>query len=67
MVAITNGCSSASDVTVKKSDFYYQLKCSFGISEDTKDDYYDDSLFESNLESFDYVDEDDEKKRKRKE
>lgn len=66
MIAITNGCSSASDVTVKKSDFYYQLKYSFGISEDAKEDYYDDTLFESNLESFDYVDEDDEKKKKEK-
>lgn len=65
MIAITNGCSTASDVTIKKSDFYHTLQYSFGITEDTEDDFYDESLFESNLESFDYI-EDDEKGKKEK-
>lgn len=64
MIAITNGCVTASDVAVKKADFYYFLKFSCGITEDPCPDYYDESLFESNLESFDYLDDEDKKSKR---
>lgn len=64
MVAIINGCETSSDVYVKESDFYHTLQYSYGIVEDSKTDYYDEIHFESNLESFDYEDEDDKKNKK---
>ena len=64
MISITNGCSTSSDVAVKQSDFYHKLKYSYGITEDPNENYYDEEYFASNLESFDYVDEDDKKKKK---
>lgn len=64
MKAITDGCTTSSDVEVRKSDFYYNLKHHYGITEDPHDNYYDEGYFSTNLESFDYEDEDD-KKRKR--
>lgn len=64
MISITNGCSTSSDVAVKQSDFYYILQYSYGITEDPHKDYYDEAQFVSNLESFDYVDEADKKKKK---
>ena len=64
MKAITNGCHTAAEVDVKKSDFYYDLQYSFGITEDPYDDYYGEENFTSNLESFDYDDEDDKRKKK---
>ena len=39
MVSIVNGCTSPSDVLDKKSDFFVLLK-SFGIEEDTYNDYF---------------------------
>lgn len=64
MKAITDGCQTAADIDVKKSDFYHKLQYAFGITEDPKDDYYDEEYFTSNLESFDYYDEEDKKKKK---
>ena len=64
MKAITDGCSSAADVDVKKSDFYYLLKHDFGITEDPNDNYYDEEYFSSNLESFEYQDETDKRHKK---
>ena len=63
MKAITGGCHTAADVDVKKSDFYHKLQYAFGITEDPHDNYYGEENFASNLESFDYDDEDDKKKK----
>ena len=65
MKAITDGCSTPADVAVKKADFYHLMQFSFGIQEDPHDDYYDEEYFSSNLESFEYEDEADKKKKKR--
>ena len=59
MKAIINGCSTSADVEVKKSDFYYKLQYSYNIIEDYHNNYYDENYFATNLESFEY-DEDDE-------
>jgi hypothetical protein len=64
MKAITDGCCTATDVDVKKADFYYLLKYSYGIMEDPNDNYYDEEYFSSNLESFEYEDEADKNKKK---
>lgn len=56
MKSIVNGCSSASDVIVKKSDFYHLLQYSFGITEEDKIDYYSEENHPYNLESLEYVD-----------
>ena len=64
MKAITDGCSTSADVAVKKSDFYHLLQFSFGIKEDPYDNYYDIEYFSSNLESFEYEDEADKKRKK---
>lgn len=64
MKAITDGCKTAADVDVKKSDFYYKIQYSFGIVEDPTSNYYSEEYFTSNLESFDYDDEDDKRKKK---
>ena len=57
MKAITDGCSTAADVDVKKSDFYHKIRYSFSIVEDSTNNYYSVKYFTSNLESFDYDDE----------
>lgn len=62
MKAITDGCQTAADVNVKKSDFYHKMQYTFEIRQDSKDNYYSEEYFTSNLESFDYDDEDDKKK-----
>lgn len=64
MKAITDGCHTAADVDVKKADFYHKLHNTFGITEDPQDNYYGEENFTSNLESFDYDDEDDKKTKK---
>lgn len=64
MKSITDGCATASDVDVKRSDFYYRLQYGFGIIEDPHDDYYDEEHFLTNLESFEYEDEEDKNKKK---
>lgn len=64
MKAITDGCNSSSDVTVKQADFYSKLRISYGIIEDSHKNYYNEISFTSNLESFDYDSEDDKKKKK---
>ncbi len=64
MKAITDGCHTVADVDVKKSDFYHKLQYAFGITEDPQDNYYGEENFTSNLESFDYDDEDDKRKKK---
>lgn len=62
MKAITDGCQTAADVNVKKSDFYHKMQYTFEIRQYSKDNYYSEEYFTSNLESFDYDDEDDKKK-----
>lgn len=64
MKAITDGCSTAADVDVKKSDFYHKIRYSFGIVEAPTRNYYSEEYFSSNLESFDYDDENDIRKKK---
>lgn len=64
MKAITNGCQTAADVDVKKSDFYHKLQFAFGITQDSNGNYYSEEYFNSNLESFDYDDEEDKRKKK---
>lgn len=64
MKAITDGCKTAADVDVKKSDFYHKIQYSFGIVEDSTSNYYREEYFTSNLESFDYDDENDKRKKK---
>lgn len=64
MKAITDGCHTAADVDVKKSDFFHKLQYAFGITEDPQDNYYGEENFTSNLESFDYYDDDDKRKKK---
>lgn len=53
MMAITNGCQTTADVEVKKSDFYYELKCR-GIHIDKRDNYYSEDNKPFNLESIEY-------------
>lgn len=64
MKAITDGCHTVADVDIRKSDFYYKLQYVFGITEDPQDNYYGEEYFTSNLESFDYDDEEDKSKKK---
>lgn len=59
MKAITNGCNTASDVDIKKSDFYHQLQYSFDILEDPHNDYYQQKYFSTNLEDYEYEGESD--------
>ena len=56
MKSIVNGCSLASDVIVKKSDFYHLLICLFGIIEEDEKDYYSEENHAYNLESLEYAD-----------
>ena len=51
MKAIINGCSTSGDVKVKKSDFYHVLQYSYGIVEDDRESYYEDTDNRYNLES----------------
>ena len=51
MKAIINGCSTSGDVKVKKSDFYHALQYSYGIVEDDRESYYEDTDNRYNLES----------------
>ena len=64
MIAITNGCTTAADVRVKQSDFYHRLQYQYGIVEDSNNDYYNEELFKTNLESVDFVEEEDKAKKK---
>ena len=65
MKEIVNGCSSTSDVTIKKADFFTRLK-SFSINEDPNDSYYDEEFFTTNLEYVDDEDEESEEDTRRK-
>lgn len=65
MQAITNGCKTSADVQVKKSDFYHELEFGYGIKEDPTESYYDEIYFSTNLESFDYDDDDLDKNKKK--
>ncbi|MBQ7033674.1 MAG: hypothetical protein IJN25_08475 [Clostridia bacterium] len=56
MKAIVNGCSTVSDIKIKKSDFYHSLQRHYGIIEDERDDYYSDEMKLYNLESMEYSD-----------
>lgn len=63
MKAITDNCKTSADVEVKKSDFYHKLKSKYRITEYQHNiSYYNECYFSSNLESFEY-DEDDYKKK----
>ena len=64
MKVITDGCATASDIDVKRSDFYYRLQYSYGIVEDPFDDYYDEEHFSTNLEGFEHEDEEDKNRKK---
>lgn len=64
MIAITTGCKTVNDVTVKKADFYHLLRFSYGITEDPVIDYYGENTFKSNLECIDYIDDEDFDKKK---
>jgi len=64
MKAITDGCHTAADIDVKKADFYHRLQYAFGITEAPQDNYYGEEYFTSNLESFEYDDEEDKRKKK---
>lgn len=55
MKAIINHCASASDVAVKKADFYHCLQYGFGIIEDIGKDYYNHENNEYNLEDAQYT------------
>lgn len=68
MADITRGCQTASDVAIKRSDFYTELRNRYDITEDTNDTYYADSSFEYNFESFENlkgVDEDEKEKKEK--
>ena len=47
---ILNGCDTASDINVKKADFFTKLKSGYGILLDEKTDYYEKSEYQYNLE-----------------
>ncbi|BEO97954.1 hypothetical protein FNCP11_02700 [Fusobacterium nucleatum] len=47
---ILNGCDTASDINVKKADFFTKLKSRYGILLDEKTDYYEKSEYQYNLE-----------------
>lgn len=64
MKEITNGCTTSGDVLVKQADFYSKLKTQYGICIDPTKSYYNEALFETNLESTEYDDEEDKAKRK---
>ena len=66
MKAITDGCSTSSDVAVKESDFFTRLRTAFGIKEDPYDSYYDEESFSSNLEYMDIEEFEFEEDKKRK-
>ena len=51
MKAIINGCSTAGDVKVKKADFFHVLQCPYGIMEDDRSSYYENTDDQYNLES----------------
>ena len=51
MKAIINGCSTAGDVKVKKADFFHVLQCSYGIMDDDRSSYYENTDDQYNLES----------------
>lgn len=56
MKSIVNGCSSVSDVIIKKSDFYHLLQYSFGIIEEDEKDYYSKENHPYSLESLEHTD-----------
>lgn len=58
MKAIVDGCKTAADVLVKKSDFYTRLRVSFGVNKDPVESYYNEELFQSKME-FELYEEDD--------
>jgi hypothetical protein psyrpo1_24143 len=50
MKNILNGCNTASDINIKKADFFTELKSRYGIFLDEKTDYYEKSEYQYNLE-----------------
>lgn len=59
MKAIVTGCNTASDVRIKKSDFFSKLSHEYKIMPDGETNYYKEELKKYNLESMDYLDESD--------
>ena len=57
MKKIVNGCSTITDVQIKKSDFFHTLQSQYGILQDEENDYYREDLKKYNLESDEYSDE----------
>ena len=66
MKAITDGCSTSADVSVKQSDFFTKLRTCYGIVEDPNDFYYDEESFTSNLEGLGFEDATTDEDRKKK-
>ena len=52
MQKIVSGCQQASDVVVKRSDFFYQLQYHYGICKDERESYYKENDYINNLEGF---------------
>ena len=50
MKDIVNGCSTPSDVDIKKADFFFKLKNKYGILEDENNNYYIEDDYQYNLE-----------------
>ena len=65
MQAFINGCNTGADVDVQRSDFYHKIEFGFGVKVDTNENYYDEEYFSTNLESFEYTDENEKKRKKR--
>lgn len=57
MKAIVNGCSTITDVQIKKSDFFHDLQVRYGVVQDEENDYYKQDLKKYNLESDEYSEE----------
>lgn len=51
MQKIVSGCQQASDVVVKRSDFFYQLQYHYGICKDERESYKENDYI-NNLEGF---------------
>ena len=64
MQAIINGCNTGADVDVQRSDFYHKIEFGFGVKVDTNENYYDEEYFSTNLESFEYTDENEKNRKK---
>ncbi len=55
MSAITNGCASASDVKIKRADFFHALQYTYDVKEENTNDFYSEKYNPYNLESMDHL------------